>query len=126
MHDNIESHFPFSLCQNRTKAANCTIYSLRRRVSPHSMDDSIQSFALMLQPSPSLQIEFRTSNLFHMLLYLAARQFCLPLTVSARCFLPAAQARLLSPRQSTPGGDGLSFQNDAWLCILSATVVVDL
>lgn len=39
VHDNVESHFPFSLCQNSTKAANCTIYSLRLRVSPHSMDE---------------------------------------------------------------------------------------
>lgn len=39
VHDNTESHFPFSLCQNSTKAANCTIYSLRLRVSPHSMDE---------------------------------------------------------------------------------------
>lgn len=38
-HDNVESHFPFSLCQNSTKAANCTIYSLRLHVSPHSMDE---------------------------------------------------------------------------------------
>lgn len=38
-HDNVESHFPFSLCQNSTKAANCTIYSPRLRVSPHSMDE---------------------------------------------------------------------------------------
>lgn len=39
VHDNVESHFPFSLCQNSTKAANCTIYSPRLRVSPHSMDE---------------------------------------------------------------------------------------
>lgn len=37
--DNVESHFPLSLCQNSTKAANCTIYSLRLRVSPHSTDE---------------------------------------------------------------------------------------
>ncbi len=34
----------------------------------------------MLQPSLSLQIEFHTSNLFQMLLSVAACQFCLPLT----------------------------------------------
>lgn len=34
----------------------------------------------MLQPSLSLQIEFHTSNLFQMLLSVAACQLCLPLT----------------------------------------------
>lgn len=46
----------------------------------------------MLQPSLSLQIEFHTSNLFQMLLSVAACQFCLPLT---QCL-----CKVFSPRSS--------------------------
>ena len=72
----------------------------------------------MLQPSLSLQIEFHTSHLFQMLLSVAARQFCLPLT---RClhkvFAPhgTGQAAWFSNTiaagiglQGAPGGDVLN------------------
>lgn len=64
----------------------------------------------MLQPSLSLQIEFHTSNLFQMLLSVAACQFCLPLTQCLhKVFSPhsssssSGQAAVFSDSSSTSG-----------------------